>query len=141
MHYPYVCSRLYTFFLISATQFSSTCVNFLIWIFESKYFTYLHPLLFAELLRRLHLSCLCSFSPHIFCHITIYRVSQFKLPSHVGVIELVETNKKAHAYIWHNVKIEGHWLLKYANLQKFVNFKKCICQFDVTKWLWIDNTD
>ncbi len=34
----------------------------------------------------------------------------------------------------------GYWLLKYPNLQKFVNFKKkFICQFEVTKWLWTDN--
>ncbi len=33
-----------------------------------------------------------------------------ELQSHMGVIELVETNKKAHVYIWPIVKI--YWLLK-----------------------------
>ncbi len=36
-----------------------------------------------------------------------YRVSQFELANHVGMIELVETNKKAYVYIWPIVKIEG----------------------------------
>ncbi len=38
---------------------------------------------------------------------SIYSVSKFKLPNHVGVIEPVETNKIAHFYIWPIVKIEG----------------------------------
>ncbi len=40
--------------------------------------------------------------------LNIYRVSQFKLHNHVGVMELVETNKKAHVYILYPiVKIGG----------------------------------
>ncbi len=54
----------------------------------------------------------------------VYRVSQINSPSHVGVIELVETNKKAHVYIKPLVKNECHWLLKYPNLRKLVNFRK-----------------
>ncbi len=37
----------------------------------------------------------------------LIKVSRFRSPSDLGVIELVETNKKVHVYICPIVKIEG----------------------------------
>ncbi len=42
----------------------------------------------------------------------------------MGVIELVEINKKAHVYIWAIVKIEGLLALEISKFMKICKFQK-----------------
>ncbi len=58
------------------------------------------------------------------CSVSYAGCSNFIPPSGLGLIELVETNKKAHIYIWPIVKIEGLLAAEIFKVTKIRKFQK-----------------